>query len=72
MAKAYKVEILIIDAHDEMDERQIQDILENTRYPNRCICPEVKNIITKDIGEWHDDHPFNLFSQSDKEYKKIF
>lgn len=69
--KAYKLEVLVID-HDGIGGEEIRDVLENTRYPNRCISPDVKNIIEKDIGEWDDDHPLNLHSKQDQAYREIF
>ncbi len=68
--KAYKIELLIID-HDEVGKEDIISIIENTKYPNHCISPEVKDIIEKDIGEWHDNHPLNFKDTADKEYKRL-
>lgn len=69
--KVYKIELMIID-HDEIGEEEIIEILENTRYPNRCISPDVKKIESRDIGEWSDDHPLNFCSTQDAEYKRLF
>lgn len=69
--KAYKVELLIID-HDEMGGDGIKDVIENVKYPNYCIAPEVKQINCVDIGEWNDDHPLNSYATSDDEYKRLF
>lgn len=69
--KAYKVELLIID-HDEVGKEQIVEIIENTKYPNWCISPDVKNIEERDIGEWADDHPLNLREKCEEEYQKLF
>ena len=69
--KAYKVELLIID-HDELGADGIKDVIENVKYPNYCIAPDVKNIECVDIGEWDDDHPLNKFSTCDEEYKRLF
>jgi hypothetical protein len=69
--KAYKVELLIID-HDELGLAGIKEVLQQTRYPNYCISPEVKDITSVDIGEWHDDHPLNKYETSDEEYRKLF
>lgn len=56
--KVYKVELLIID-HDEIGEKEIKEILDNGRYPNRCISPEVKWITEADIGEWYSARYLN-------------
>lgn len=69
--KAYKIELIIID-FDEIGEQEIKDVLENARYPNHCISPLVKNIESRDIGEWHDDHLLNIDSESDAEYSRLF
>lgn len=55
--KVYKVELMIID-HDGVGD-EIKDIIENQKYPNHCISPEVIKILSADIGDWDDDHPLN-------------
>ena len=67
----YKVELLIID-HDGLGAEGIREALEETRYPNRCIMPHVKNIESRDIGEWTDEHPLNKRSTADAAYKELF
>jgi hypothetical protein len=47
--KAYKLEVLIVD-HDEVGEEGIVSVLQNTKYPNWCISPEVKSVQGVDIG----------------------
>ncbi len=69
--KAYKIELLIID-HDKVGKEGIIHYLEDTKYPNYCISPQVKNIIEKDIGEWSDNHPLNLNETTNKEYERLF
>lgn len=69
--KAYKVELIIID-FDEVGEELIRYYIENTKYPNHCISPQIKLIEGKDIGEWHDNHPLNSLDLHDTEYAKIF
>ena len=68
--KAYKIEILIID-FDEVGADGITDVIENTRYPNRCISPDVKSVESADIGEWYDDHPLNSAATCDDEYAAL-
>jgi len=46
--------------------------IENTKYANRCISPEVKGCEERDIGEWSDDHPLNHRDKSDAEYRRLF
>jgi hypothetical protein len=69
--RAYKIEIYVLDL-DEIGEHGIKDVIENTRYPNRCITPEVKSVESRDIGEWCDEHPLNSHSTADEEYKRLF
>lgn len=69
--KAYKVELLIID-HDALGANEIATIIEETKYPNRCIFPTVMDMFEQDIGEWTDDHPLNNYSTMLQEYKRLF
>jgi hypothetical protein len=69
--KAYKVTVLIIDM-DEIGEDELKLVIENTRYPNRCISPEVYSIETVDIGEWDDNHPLNNRFALIKEWERLF
>ena len=67
--KIYKVELYVID-HDGLGDEEIASVLENTKYPNRCISPDVANVESKDIGEWWDGHPLNRTSVDVKAYYK--
>lgn len=69
--KVYKIEVMIVDM-DDIGGEDIRDVIENTRYPNRCIAPEVKAIESRDIGDWHDDHPMNIRDKRDAEYRRLF
>ncbi len=64
--KAYKLEILVIDFDEVGDE--IPSMIENARYPNHCINPDVKSVKVIDIGEWDDNHPLNKKDTSDEYY----
>lgn len=68
---AYKIELLIID-HDGLGADAINDVLENTKYPNHCISPEVKDTHGIDVGEWTDEHPLNQNNTSHAEYERLF
>ena len=59
--KAYIVSVLIVD-HDNLGEDEIKDIIENTKYPNHCILPNVVETKEFEIGEWRDSHPLNTQS----------
>jgi hypothetical protein len=68
--KAVKVEILILD-FDGLGEDEIISVIENTRYPNHCISPDVKSIESVEI-EWDDNHPLNMKSTCDDAYNELF
>jgi hypothetical protein len=67
--KVYRVELMVID-FDGLGEQGIVEVIENARYPNRCISPDVKAIDGREIGAWSDDHPINI--DSDAEYRRLF
>lgn len=69
--KAYKIEVLIVD-HDEIGPTSIQNAIENSHYPNRCIMPSVMGMECKDIGDWSDDHPLNKITQMKSEFERVF
>jgi hypothetical protein len=69
--KVYKVTLCIVD-HDEIDGDGIKDVIENVKYPNRCISPDVMKIESRDIGEWSDDHPLNKLDKFEAEYERLF
>jgi hypothetical protein len=68
--KAFRLEVLIID-HDHIGRDEIISALENARYPNRCISPDVMSVEERDIGEWTDDHPLND-SRRRSEFERLF
>ena len=69
--KVYKIEMLVID-HGEIGSNEIKGVIENIKYPNWCISPEVKKIEERDIGNWSDYHPLNFDDTSDTEYRRLF
>ena len=69
--KAYELTVKIIDL-DEIGEDEIKSVLENTRYANRCISPEVLSIRSADIGKWDDDHPLNQRATAEAEWARLF
>ena len=68
--KIFKIEVMVID-FDDVGADGTKTILENTRYPNRCINPMVKKIEERTI-EWSDDHPLNRTSTMDAAYADLF
>jgi predicted transcriptional regulator len=37
-----------------------------------CINPNVMDIVSVDIGEWHDEHPLNNYKTAEAEYNRLF
>ena len=69
--KVYKVELLIVD-HDNVGGAGIVEVLENQKYPNYCISPNVMDVESAEIGEWSDDHPLNKIDTIQDEYNRLF
>ena len=67
--KAYKLEILVLD-FDEIGLDQTINYVEDIKYPNHCISPDVLSSKTYDIGEWDDNHPLNKRDTNKEEYFK--
>jgi len=55
--KAHIVTIYVLDL-DGLGPDGVEEELENTRYANHCMNPEVLNVKTVDVP-FHDDHPLN-------------
>jgi hypothetical protein len=70
MTNALKVTLLIID-HDGVGER-VKDIIEEQKFPNRCISPWVMDVESVDLGEWRDSHPLNFASSKKEEFEELF
>ena len=73
MTNVHKVELLIIDFDDDLEDGDIKEVIENTSFANHCMSPEVKNIETRQIV-WSDEHPLNSSDPdiSDEAYSKLF
>jgi len=69
--KAYRLTVMVIDL-EEIGEDQIRSEIENARYANRCISPDVVESQGQDIGEWSDDHPLNRRDTSAAEWERLF
>lgn len=68
--KVHRIELMIVDC-DELGVDEIKEVIENQRYPNRCINPYVMEATTVEV-EWTDRHPLNLVSEMDAEYHRLF
>lgn len=58
--------------HDQLGPEEIQTVIENQKFPNWCIHPNVMAVKAADIGEWSDDHPMNCDDSMESEYERIF
>jgi hypothetical protein len=56
----------------KLEQNLAVKFLENTKYPNRCISPDVLSAETREIGEWHDDHPLNNEETAQAENDRLF
>lgn len=68
--KVYKVELMILD-YDNLGEKNIIEVIENTHYPNNCITPIVHGVGSREI-EWDDDHPLNNAETHEKTFRDLF
>lgn len=70
VTKVHRVELLVVD-HDDLGADGVAEVLEHTKYHNRCISPNVKRVETAEV-EWSDDHPLNHTSTEDAAYRELF
>ncbi len=68
--KVFKVEVLVVD-FDNCGADEIKLLIENARYPNHAISPNVMGIECREV-DWSDEHPLNMNSTCDAEYKRLF
>lgn len=62
--KAYLITSLVIDM-ENIGIESIKSVIENTRYRNDVINPDILDILETDIGELSDDHLLNKTSDKD-------
>ena len=62
--EVHKIELIVID-FDAVGAKGVKEVIEHSRYPNRCISPDVRSIDTRDCGEWTDKHPLNYITTFD-------
>lgn len=63
--KAYRVELLVVDT-ESVGESEVTYLLQNVKD----LYPKVKSVQSRDIGEWHDNHPLN--QGDEKYYQELF
>ena len=69
--KVYKMTLMFID-HDDLGPDGARRLLEDARYPNHVIGPDVMTLEERDIGEWRDDHPLNYRSKQAAAFEDLF
>lgn len=55
--RVYRMDVLVVD-HDRLGPDGARQGLENARFPNDCMSPEVIALEEREV-EWSDDHPLN-------------
>jgi hypothetical protein len=68
--KVHKVTLLIVD-HDDLGAAGVKEVIDNARFPNHCISPDVMAIETQVI-EWSDTHPLNDSRKQQAEFERLF
>ncbi len=68
--KVYKVTLLIVDA-DDIGPSGAREVIENARYPNRCIAPQVMEVETREVA-WTDEHPLNRHDTQRAAFDDLF
>ena len=68
--KVHKITLLIVD-HDDLGAQEVVTVLENTRYPNRCVMPRIASIETREV-DWDDGHPLNQNASWRKAFAALF
>jgi hypothetical protein len=69
--KVHLLRVLVID-HDHLGADEVERVLEDTKYPNDCIIPNVIKSQSVDIGEWDDDNPLNHSDTQAAEIDRLF
>lgn len=55
--RVYRMDVVVVD-HDQLGPDGARQALENARFPNDCMSPEVIALEEREV-EWCDDHPLN-------------
>jgi hypothetical protein len=69
--KVHLLQVLVID-HDALGVDEVERILEDANYPNRCIAPSVVKSQSAEIGDWDDDNPLNHSDNQVAEVDRLF
>ena len=69
--KIHRIVLYVID-FDGLGADGVKQELENTRFANDCISPDIAEIQTRDIGTWSDEHPLNKRATADAAREALF
>lgn len=69
-AKAYKLEVYVLDVHGHSKKDDILMMIDNSDYHDLHM--RVINCQVRDAGKWHDDHPLNKKDTWRQTYLKLF
>lgn len=67
----HRIVLYVVD-FDGLGAEGVKRELENTRFANDCISPDIAKIQTRDIGQWSDDHPLNKRATIDATREALF
>jgi hypothetical protein len=70
LIEVHRVTLYVVD-HDGIGGDGARRVLENTRYPNRCIHPHVSKVETREVA-WHDRHPINMIASMYSALDQLF
>lgn len=70
--KIYKMTVMVVDM-DDIGGKQAVVELENGRFGNDCICPQVVDCVEADIpDDEFDQHPINFNATWKAAFDKLF
>lgn len=67
--KVHKLVLMVVD-FDELGAEEVAETIENQKYPNHCISPQVIERDTREV-EWNDSHPLNQVG-NEAEFLRLF
>lgn len=70
MTKVFKIEIMVVDT-DHIGEEEVKSVIQNSKYPNWCISPQVMNCKSVEV-DWSDETPLNNYGKMAAAYRDLF
>lgn len=68
--RIHKIIVLVVD-YDDLGGMAVRNVLEEARYPNRCIHPRVMRVESRDV-KWSDEHPLNNRQTQAEAFAELF